>query len=263
MGANPHNTNGNGHAKANGHHLGLGSDVTCLGHSGKQLLDLEALELEDALRFEAHALLGNAQSMNTPLREDAFALDDELKIELITKHFRDIMTILGLDLSDDSLKGTPKRVAKMYVEEIFKGLNPANKPSMTLFENKYNYNQMLLERDITLYSNCEHHFVPIVGKAHVAYFSSGKVVGLSKLNRVVQYFAQRPQVQERLTKQIALELKESLGTEDVAVMIEADHLCVQSRGVQDSGSSTITADYHGRFLTDDSTRMEFLRMIGK
>jgi len=268
MGGNPHQPHGNGHAKSNGHHQGLNTKganghpkvnapVAVAEHS-----DL-SLELESDFDLDGHALLGLGQLIDTPLRPDAFALDDELKIELISKHFRDIMTILGLDLTDDSLKGTPKRVAKMYVEEIFKGLNPANKPSMTLFENKYNYNQMLVERDITLYSNCEHHFVPIVGKAHIAYFSEGKVVGLSKLNRVVQYYAQRPQVQERLTKQIALELKQSLGTEHVAVMIEADHLCVQSRGVQDSHSSTITVDYHGKFLTDDSTRIEFLRLIGK
>ena len=146
-------------------------------------------------------------SIDTPLRPDAFEQDDELKIELIQKHFKEIMQILGLDLEDDSLKGTPYRVAKMYVEEIFSGLNPANKPDVKLFDNKYQYNEMLVEKDITFYSNCEHHFVPIIGKAHVAYYSSGKVIGLSKINRIVQYYAKRPQVQERLTMQIGKDLK--------------------------------------------------------
>ncbi|MBA4303250.1 MAG: GTP cyclohydrolase I FolE [Sphingobacteriaceae bacterium] len=199
-------------------------------------------------------------SLDTPLREDAFALDNELKIELIEKHFREIMNIMGLDLTDDSLKGTPHRVAKMYVEEIFSGLDPANKPKIALFENKYKYNQMLVERDITLYSNCEHHFVPIVGKAHVAYISNGSVIGLSKINRIVEYFAKRPQVQERLTKQISAELKRVLQTEDVAVVIDAHHMCVSMRGVEDHSSSTITADYSGKFL-DEATRNEFLKYL--
>lgn len=199
-------------------------------------------------------------SLETPLRLDAFALDNELKIELIEKHFREIMNVLGLDLTDDSLKGTPHRVAKMYVEEIFSGLNPDNKPKIALFENKYQYNQMLVERDITLYSNCEHHFVPIVGKAHVAYISNGHVIGLSKINRIVEYFAKRPQVQERLTKQISAELKRVLQTEDVAVVIDAHHMCVSMRGVEDHSSSTITADYSGKFL-DEATRNEFLKYL--
>lgn len=197
----------------------------------------------------------------TPLREDAFNLSDEEKIGTITHHFREIMLTMGLDLTDDSLKGTPARVAKMYINEIFSGLNPANKPKVTLFENKYRYNQMLVEKDITLYSNCEHHFVPIIGKAHIAYISSGKVVGLSKLNRIVQYYAQRPQVQERLTIQIACELKAILETDDVAVVIDAVHLCVSSRGVKDTTSSTITAEYSGAFL-DIATKSEFLKYIG-
>ena len=200
-------------------------------------------------------------SYETPLREDAFLLDDDTKIEMIEKHFKGIMEIMGLDLSDDSLKGTPKRVAKMYIKEIFSGLNPANKPDMKLFDNKYQYNQMLVEKDITLYSNCEHHFVPIIGKAHVAYISSGKVIGLSKLNRIVQYYAQRPQVQERLNIQIANELKKVLDTEDVAVVIEATHLCVSSRGIKDTQSSTVTAEYGGKFL-DLNTRNEFLKYVG-
>ncbi len=199
-------------------------------------------------------------SIETPIRRDAFEIDDEIKIELIQKKFAEIMEILGLDLSDDSLKDTPKRVAKMYVREIFSGLNPKNKPSLTLFDNKYKFNQMLVERNIAVYSYCEHHFVPIIGKAHVAYFSSGKVVGLSKINRTVQYFSKRPQVQERLTIQIANELKEMLKTEDVAVLIDADHLCVASRGVQDVSSSTVTSSYHGKFL-DPNVREEFLRYV--
>jgi GTP cyclohydrolase I len=196
----------------------------------------------------------------TPLREDAFALDDETKIELIEKHFREIMHVLGLDLKDDSLKGTPRRVAKMYIQEIFSGLNPSNKPKVRLFDNKYKYNEMLIEKDITFYSNCEHHFVPIIGKAHVAYISSGKVIGLSKINRIVQYFSKRPQVQERLTVQIANELRESLGTDDVAVVLDASHLCVSSRGVNDTNSRTITSHFSGKFQ-NDTTKNEFLRLI--
>jgi GTP cyclohydrolase I len=199
-------------------------------------------------------------SMETPIREDAFALDDELKIELIQKHFKEIMLILGLDLNDDSLKGTPNRVAKMYVTEMFKGLDPKNMPVAKLFENKYNYKNMLVEKNISFHSVCEHHFVPIIGKAHVAYIPNGKVVGLSKLNRIVRYFAQRPQVQERMTVQILNMLKEALNTNDVAVIIEADHMCVAMRGVQDVTSSTVTADYSGKFL-DMKTREEFIRMI--
>ena len=199
-------------------------------------------------------------SLNTPLREDAFQLDDELKIELIEKHFEQIMHILGLDLTDDSLKGTPHRVAKMYVNEIFSGLNPENKPAMTLFDNHYNYSQMLVEKNITFYSTCEHHFVPIFGKAHVAYFSSGKVIGLSKLNRIVQYFSKRPQVQERLTNQIGEELKKALQTEDVAVVMDAAHLCVASRGVKDTSSSTVTAFFSGKF-EDENVRNEFLKYL--
>lgn len=199
-------------------------------------------------------------SYETPLRADAFSISDEVKVQQIEAHFKQIMEIMGLDLQDDSLKGTPRRVAKMYIEEIFSGLNPANMPAITLFENKYNYDQMLVEKNITVFSNCEHHFVPIFGKAHIAYISSGKVIGLSKLNRIVQYFAKRPQVQERLTVQIGETLKEVLQTEDVAVIIDADHMCVQSRGVQDVGSSTVTSFYSGRFK-DDATRKEFLSYL--
>ncbi|MFN5224024.1 MAG: GTP cyclohydrolase I FolE [Bacteroidota bacterium] len=202
----------------------------------------------------------NSDLYDTPLRKDAFEFDDREKIQRIESSFRDIMNVLGLDLTDDSLKDTPARVAKMYVTELFKGLNPANKPSVTLFENKYNYGKMLLERNITVFSNCEHHFVPVYGKAHVAYFSNGQVIGLSKLNRLVDYYARRPQVQERLTVQIMRELKRILNTEDVAVIIDAVHHCVCSRGVGDISSSTITAEYSGKFL-NESTREELYRMI--
>lgn len=199
-------------------------------------------------------------SPDTPLREDAFEMDDQLKMELIAKHFKEIMHVLGLDLTDDSLKGTPERVAKMYVKEIFSGLNPENKPKATLFENKYQYNEMLVEKDIQFYSNCEHHFVPIIGKAHVAYISNGQVVGLSKINRIVQYYAKRPQVQERMTIQIANELKEALKTEDVAVVINASHLCVSSRGVQDVSSSTVTSEFSGKFK-EDAVKQEFFKYL--
>ncbi|MCL4163930.1 UNVERIFIED_CONTAM: hypothetical protein GTU68_055689 [Idotea baltica] len=170
------------------------------------------------------------------------------------------MQIMGLDLTDDSLSGTPERVAKMYVKEIFSGLNPKNKPQAKLFENKYKYNQMLVEKDITVFSNCEHHFVPIIGKAHVAYISSGKVIGLSKINRIVQYYAMRPQVQERLTVQIGNELKTLLETEDIAVVIDAEHLCVSSRGIQDTSSSTVTSFYSGKFA-EENTKKEFLTYV--
>lgn len=199
-------------------------------------------------------------STETPLRADAFEKSEEEKMAIIEKHFRAIMETLGLDLTDDSLKGTPKRVAKMYVQEVFSGLDPSNKPKVALFENKYQYNQMLLEKDITFYSNCEHHFVPIFGKAHVAYISNGTVIGLSKLNRIVQYFAKRPQVQERMTMQIARELQKILQTEDVAVIIDAKHLCVSSRGVQDNNSATVTSFYGGKF-ENEAARQELFKYI--
>ncbi len=199
-------------------------------------------------------------SIDTPLLPDAFDMDDDTKILKIEKHFAAIMDILGLDRNDDSLSGTPHRVAKMYVKEIFSGLHPDNKPAIKLFDNKYSYNEMLVEKNITFYSNCEHHFVPIIGKAHVAYISAGKVIGLSKLNRIVQYFSRRPQVQERLTIQIAEELKNVLETEDVAVLIDATHLCVSSRGVQDINSSTVTSAYFGAFQ-HENTKSEFLKYL--
>jgi GTP cyclohydrolase I len=199
-------------------------------------------------------------AFDTPLRDDAFEMDDELKIELIEKHFKEIMLILGLDLNDDSLSGTPRRVAKMYVQEVFSGLDPKNKPEARLFENKYQYDQMLVEKEVTFYSHCEHHFVPIYGKAHVAYFPNGKVIGLSKINRIVQYYAKRPQVQERLTVQVANELKKVLHTEHVAVVMDATHMCVSSRGVNDTNSQTGTAHFSGKFL-DQNIKNEFLNYI--
>ena len=187
-------------------------------------------------------------------------LDDDTKIELIEKNFREIMEVLGLDLEDDSLKDSPRRIAKMYVREIFSGLNPANKPSITVFKNNYNYKRMIIEKDITLYSTCEHHFVPIIGKAHVAYFPTDKVIGLSKLNRIVQFFAKKPQLQEKLTEEIAREMMNVLETEDVAVQIEADHLCVRSRGVNDVNSTTVTSSFNGKF-NDYEISNEFLSSI--
>ena len=201
-----------------------------------------------------------SSAVETPMRKDAFVLSEDEKIKKIEIHFKEIMETLGLDLNDDSLNGTPLRVAKMYVKEIFNGLDPANKPSVKLFDNKYQYNQMLVERDIAFYSNCEHHFVPFFGKAHVAYIPNGKVIGLSKLNRIVNYYAERPQVQERLTMQIANELKNVLNTEDVVVVVEARHLCVSSRGIKDDSSSTITSFYGGKFKVEQ-TKAEFLNYL--
>ncbi len=186
-------------------------------------------------------------NISTPLREDAFDMSDEQKIEIIAEHFKEIMYTLGLDLNDDSLKGTPKRVAKMYVKELFSGLNPENMPSITLFDNNYKYDEILVERDISFYSNCEHHFVPIVGKVHIGYISSGNVIGLSKLHRLVNHYARRPQVQERMTIQIGNALKEALKTDDIAVVVDADHFCVSSRGIADQSSSTVTSFFEGAF----------------
>lgn len=220
------------------------------------LLNTQVAEVDEDVIGENHI----GTSLNTPIRQDAFTLSDEEKIEKIQKNFRNIMDVLGLDLNDDSLSGTPQRVAKMYVKEFFKGLNPKNFPDIKLFENKYQYNEMLIEKNITLYSTCEHHFVPIIGKAHVAYISSGKVIGLSKINRVVEYFAKRPQVQERLTKQIADSLKELLETDDVAILIEATHLCVAARGIKDIQSSTVTSEFSGAFKKE-RTQDKFLSLI--
>jgi GTP cyclohydrolase IA len=216
--------------------------------------------MEEADQLTEKKTTGPEDLIQPGLRKNAFELSDEAKIKKIQFHFKEIMEVLGLDLTDDSLKNTPARVAKMYVNEYFSGLNPATKPGISLFENKYRYNEMLIEKNISFHSNCEHHFVPFFGRAHVGYISSGKVIGLSKLNRIVNYYAARPQVQERLTMQIAADLQNTLQTEDVAVLISARHLCVSSRGIKDDSSSTLTSFYGGKFK-DTATRSEFKRSI--
>lgn len=223
---------------------------------------LKNISFETIADIEFHGDNHIGGTTGTPLRDDAFDISDEEKIARIENNFREIMETMGLDLTDDSLKGTPHRVAKMFVKEKFNGLDPKNKPVMRAFENKYQYRQMVVEKNITVNSSCEHHFVPILGKAHVAYISSGSVVGLSKLNRMVDYFSRRPQVQERLTRQIAEELRSSLNTEDVAVVIEAKHLCVSSRGIQDDSSTTVTAEYLGAFKNENKKRefLDYLKM---
>ena len=207
--------------------------------------------------------LGNnhiGTSERTPLRKDAFEKTDDEKIAIIKKNVENILITLGMDLTDDSLNKTPDRVAKMFVKEIFGGLNPDKKPSSSTFENKYKYNEMLVEKNITVYSTCEHHLLPIVGRAHVAYISNGTVVGLSKMNRIVDYFSKRPQVQERLTIQIVNELQKVLNTDNVACIIDAKHLCVNSRGIRDIESSTVTAEFGGKFK-EESVKREFLDYI--
>jgi len=199
-------------------------------------------------------------SAQTPLRTDAFEMTDDEKISAIKEDVEKIMNTLGLDLNDDSLKDTPKRVAKMFVKEVFGGLHPKRKPKASTFKNNYKYGEMLVEKNITLYSTCEHHLLPIIGRAHVAYISSGSVIGLSKMNRIVDYYAKRPQVQERLTMQIVQELQTALGTEDVACVIDAKHLCVNSRGIRDIESSTVTSEFGGKFK-DAAVKREFLDYI--
>ena len=220
------------------------------------------MKLHDILKNDTDSLgddhLGS--SINNPIRKDAFKISNSDKIKLIQEKIYDILEIIGMDMNDDSLKGTPKRVAKMFVNEIFGGLNPENKPVASTFDNKFKYGEMLVEKNITLYSTCEHHLLPIVGLAHVAYISSGTVVGLSKMNRIVKYYADRPQVQERLNIQIVKELKEVLNTEDVACVIDAKHLCVNSRGIRDYNSSTVTAEFGGKFK-ETKYKREFLDYI--
>jgi len=199
-------------------------------------------------------------SAKNPVREDAFDISDDEKIEKIKNDVQNILLTLGMDLTDDSLKGTPNRVAKMFVKEIFGGLNPNKKPNASTFENNYKYGEMLVEKNITVYSTCEHHLLPIIGRAHVAYISNGRVVGLSKINRIVEFYAKRPQVQERLTMQIVQELQVALGTEDVACIIDAKHLCVNSRGIKDIESSTVTSEFGGKFK-NEQTRRELLEYI--
>ncbi len=230
--------------KTNGHTNGNGN--------GHRTIDIHDFEL-----FGDNHI---ATSIDTPMREDAFDISDEEKMTIIEDKFRDIMETMGLDLTDDSLRGTPHRVAKMFIKEIFYGLNPENKPKISVFENKFKYGEMLVEKNINMNSTCEHHFLPIVGKAHVAYISNGEVIGLSKINRIVDYYARRPQVQERLTVQIADELRRILKTDDVAIIIDAKHMCVSSRGIQDESSSTVTAEYSGKFK-DKAVRDEFLRYL--
>lgn len=212
---------------------------------------------------EIHDEIGDnhiATSAQNPLRVDAFEISDEEKIELIKKDVQNILQTLGLDLNDDSIKGTPNRVAKMFVKELFGGLNPVKKPSSSTFDNNYKYGEMLVEKNIIVYSTCEHHLLPIIGRAHVAYISNGRVIGLSKMNRIVDFYAKRPQVQERLTMQIVQELQTALGTQDVACVIDAKHLCVNSRGIKDIESSTVTSEFGGKFK-DEQTRREFLDYI--
>ncbi len=226
---------------------------------------LQKVEKKDSALLKRIDMMGEdhvGAAAATPIRDDAFSISDDEKIDRIEEHFHEIMNILGLDMTDDSLMGTPRRVAKMYVREVFGGLSPENKPAPTLFANHYNYRQMLVERDIPVHSTCEHHFQPIIGKAHVAYIPNGKVIGLSKLNRIVDYYSRRPQVQERLTIQIANELKKVLKSEDVAVYLDAKHMCVEARGIKHSGCSTSTAEYCGKFL-NENVRAEFLSSFGK
>ena len=199
-------------------------------------------------------------TVETPIREDAFDLSDDEKMARIEKDVANILDTLGMDMTDDSLSGTPRRVAKMFVQEIFGGLNPKNLPKLSTFENKYEYGQMLVEKNITLYSTCEHHLLPIVGKVHIAYISKGNVIGLSKMNRIVDYYARRPQVQERLTRQIVQALQSALGTKDVACVIDAKHLCVNSRGIRDVESSTVTSEFGGSF-NNLEVKQEFLDYI--
>ena len=219
-------------------------------------MKIDHLENETEEMGDAHAF----SSAENPLREDAFNLSDTDKIALITEDVKHILETLGMDLNDDSLKGTPLRVAKMFVKEIFSGLDPQRKPKASTFENKYKYGEMLVEKNITVYSTCEHHLLPIVGKAHVAYISKGTVIGLSKMNRLVDHYAKRPQVQERMTMQIVQELQKALGTPDVACVIDAKHLCVNSRGIRDIDSSTVTSEFGGAFK-DPGVKREFLDYI--
>ncbi len=212
---------------------------------------------------EIFEIIGDEHQMSsaeTPLRPDAFVKTDAQKKAIIEKHFQIIMEELGLDMTDDSLRGTPHRVAKMFVEEIFSGLDPKNKPKLSVFDNSYHYDKMLVEANITFNSTCEHHFLPIIGKAHIGYVSSGKVIGLSKLNRIVDYYARRPQVQERMIMQIFNELKTALETENVIIVIEATHLCVSSRGIKDESSYTSTLQYGGIF-NEKENRNDFFNML--
>lgn len=197
--------------------------------------------------------------VETPVIENN--LDRKEKIGLIEQHFTEIMKTLGLDLSDDSLMETPKRVAKMYTNEIFWGLDYEAFPKCTAVDNKMKYDEMVVERNVNVQSNCEHHFVVIDGFATVAYIPNQKVLGLSKINRIVEYFSKRPQIQERLTEQVYHALQYILETDNIAVVINAQHFCVKSRGVEDTGSSTVTSKLGGVFKTDNNVRTEFMRLV--
>lgn len=204
-----------------------------------------------------------SKGVHTPTVESALNVESNIKIQGIEQNFTNIMLLLGLDLNDDSLMDTPKRVAKMFVNEIYWGLQTDNFPKCTVIDNKMGYDEMVIEKDITLMTNCEHHFVVIDAKAHVAYIPKDKVLGLSKLNRIVEYFARRPQVQERIAEQIYHALSFILGTDDVAVVIEGVHYCVKSRGVEDHNSFTLTAKLGGCFKSEPDCRAEFMSLIKK
>jgi GTP cyclohydrolase I len=232
----------------------MAAKVPLFDEMGRTFAAMNSSDLHDD-----HDHLG--ASFDTPLRPDAFELSEDEKIARIETHVRGILDTLGMDLSDDSLKGTPKRVAKMFVKEAFGGLDPAKKPVLNTFENSYQYGEMLVEKNIVVYSTCEHHLLPIVGRAHIAYLSQDRVIGLSKMNRIVDFYAKRPQVQERLTRQITAALQEALGTPDVAVLIDAKHLCVNARGIRDIDSSTVTAEYGGQFAENEQLKQDFLSYI--
>jgi GTP cyclohydrolase I len=220
-------------------------------------------ELDSKMNDERIEELGEnhvATSAENPIRPDAFDLSDKEKIVKIEASVKDILHTLGMDLTDDSIQGTPKRVAKAFINEMFMGLDPKNKPKASTFDNNYNYGEMLVEKNIVVYSTCEHHLLPIIGRAHVAYISDGKVIGLSKMNRIVEYFSKRPQVQERLTMQVVQAMQEALGTQDVACVIDAKHLCVNSRGIKDIESSTVTSEFGGKFK-EKETKKEFLQYL--
>lgn len=209
-------------------------------------------------RVHEHLVLNRVETPTVPSD-----LSDADKTNAIEHHFRDIMEALGLDLTDDSLIDSPRRVAKMFVSEIFWGLDYDNFPKCTAVENKMRYDEMVVERNISVMSSCEHHFVVIDGNATVAYIPGQHVLGLSKLNRIVEYFSKRPQIQERLTEQIYFALQYILGTDDIAVVVDAIHYCVRSRGVEDHGSSTVTSKLGGRFRTDPALRAEFMSIVNK
>ena len=223
-------------------------------------MSLQAGKTDAELGYKVEEYL-ISKGVQTPTVIEALSIKGDRKIAKIQKHFTAIMEILGLDLEDDSLMDTPKRVAKMYVNEIFWGLKPENFPKCTVIENKMGYDEMVVEKDITVMSNCEHHFVTIDGKAHIAYIPKDKVLGLSKMNRIVEYFSRRPQVQERIAEQVYHALSFILGTEDIAVVIEGTHYCVKSRGVEDHSSVTYTAKLGGCFRNEPETRAEFMALI--